>query len=179
MCLCGGECCQLSRDLELGSQLATLAQWQSVSGEGTSCCCWEWGLQGLKHDTSLGMLCCPVTVGLCEPLVDLHKHHLTARGRLDSGDPRPYKSPSNPTSRKQLRPAGGPRIHVRWFLYLQGLVSHFVEDIEVQDVTEGQVMSNTREWGRRCGQEAGRRDRSRESVWPGRKELHHHQETHR
>lgn len=79
MCLCGGECCQLSRDLELGSQLATLAQWQSVSGEGTSCCCWEWGLQGLKHDTSLGMLCCPVTVGLCEPLVDLHKHHLTAR----------------------------------------------------------------------------------------------------
>lgn len=44
VCLCvyGREgSCQLSRDLELASQLATLAQWQSVPGEGAFCCCWS------------------------------------------------------------------------------------------------------------------------------------------
>lgn len=42
LCVCWGRgSCQLSRDLELASQLATLAQWQSRPGTGAFCCCWS------------------------------------------------------------------------------------------------------------------------------------------
>lgn len=80
-----------------------------------------------------------------------------------------------PYIQEELRPAGRPRIYGR-SLYLQGLISHLVEDIEVRDVTEGRVTSNTRVWGRGLWTR-GRKERQEQGLWlarwrPGTKMSH-------